>query len=71
MYELDKYISSVDNSETSFLEHGMEKGVIIDLEDEFIERKSVVKDHKKIGSGKVFKQKIDTAKIPIKKASIT
>ncbi|WP_340401300.1 hypothetical protein [Paenibacillus sp. FSL H8-0079] len=71
MYELDKYISSVDNSETSFLEHGMEKGMIIDLEDEFIERKSVVKDHKKIGSGKGFKQKIDTAKIPIKKASIT
>ncbi|WKL00829.1 hypothetical protein Q0F98_28385 [Paenibacillus amylolyticus] len=71
MYELDKYISSVDNSETSFLEHGMNKGMIIDLEDEFSERRSLVKDSEKIGLGKVFKQKIDTSKTPIKRASIT
>ncbi|MBD8840370.1 hypothetical protein IFU39_21385 [Paenibacillus sp. CFBP 13594] len=71
MYELDKYISSVDNLEASFLKHGLDKGMIIDLEDEFSERRSLVKDSEKIGPGKVFKQKINTTEIPIKKASIT
>ncbi|MGO4730232.1 hypothetical protein [Paenibacillus sp. 2KB_22] len=71
MYELNTYLSSVDNSETSFLEHGMDKGMIIDLGDEFIKRRSLIKDSEKIGLGKVFKQKIDTSKTPIKRASIT
>ncbi|WP_339169363.1 hypothetical protein MKX75_09090 [Paenibacillus sp. FSL R5-0341] len=71
MYELDKYISSVDTSEVSFIKHGMDKGMVIDLEDEFIERRSVVKENSPLGLGKVFKQKIDTVKTPIKKASIT
>ncbi|PRA08991.1 MULTISPECIES: hypothetical protein [unclassified Paenibacillus] len=70
MYESERYITSVESSEVSILEHGMNKGMIIDLEDEFSERRSLVKECEKIGSGKVFKKKIDTNKVPIKKASI-
>lgn len=71
MYELDKYISSVDDLESSFLKHGMDKEKIIDLNDEFSEKRLLVKNNSQLGSGKVFKQKIDTSKLPIKKASIT
>ncbi|WP_340026895.1 hypothetical protein MHB71_15835 [Paenibacillus sp. FSL H7-0940] len=70
MYESERYITSVESSEVSILEHGMNKGMIIDLEDEFSERRSLVKESEKIGSGKVFKKSIDTNKVPIKKASI-
>ncbi|WFR62116.1 hypothetical protein P9222_28300 [Paenibacillus amylolyticus] len=69
MYEAERYISFVKNSEGSILEHGMSKGMIIDLEDEFNERRSLVKDSEKIGSGKVFKLKIDTSKVPLKKVT--
>ena len=58
--------------EQTFINHGMSKGIAIDLTtSKMFEQRFIIQDNSQIGSGKVFKQIIDTSKIPIKKASIT
>ncbi|RPK28778.1 SPRY domain-containing protein [Paenibacillus xylanexedens] len=51
--------------------HGMNKGVQIQLIEEIKNKQFINLSFTNLGSGKVFRQKIDTSKIPIKKASIT
>ncbi|WP_244552168.1 discoidin domain-containing protein [Paenibacillus sp. ov031] len=67
------YLKNVklNNAETAYLSHGMSKSESIGLDISFSTRIFVNPTSITLGSGKVFKQKIDTAKIPIKKASIT
>lgn len=62
---------SLDYSENNFLSHGIEKSSLINLYSDTHKRKAIVQDNSQLGAGKVFKQKIDTSKTPIKKASIT
>jgi len=58
-------------SEEMFLNYGVEKGAELRT-DVAIQRINILSiSSSSLGSGKVFKQKIDTTKIPIKKASIT
>jgi hypothetical protein len=64
-----KIMKTVD--EKSFLTHGMDKGSHIELGISLLKKSFVINSSDVLGSGKVFKQKIDTTKIPIKKASIT
>lgn len=66
-----KILSSVNVSEQKYIAHGMDGELTINLS-EGITKKVFVEDiPTTLGSGKIFKQKIDTSKIPIKKASIT
>lgn len=67
------YLKNVklNNAETAYLSHGMSKSESIGLDISFSTRIFVNPTSTTLGSGKVFKQKIDTSKIPIKKASIT
>ncbi|MFS0855120.1 hypothetical protein [Paenibacillus taichungensis] len=60
-----------NSAEENYLKHGMSSRTEINLDDEIISKKFIVNQNTTLGSGKVFKQKIDTNKIPIKKASIT
>ncbi|MEI2284342.1 hypothetical protein [Paenibacillus polysaccharolyticus] len=71
MYESERYISFVQNTENDFVRRGMNKGMTIYLDDEFTERRLLNRDHSQLGVGKVFKQKIDTSKTPIKQVSFT
>ncbi|MCP1185119.1 discoidin domain-containing protein [Paenibacillus sp. 1781tsa1] len=57
--------------ESNFLNHGMNKSLSIDLSSIFESSAFIEQNATTLGSGKVFKQKIDTSKTPIKKASIT
>jgi hypothetical protein len=60
-----------NQSEQIFLNHGMNKDTSIDLtSSKILERRYIVQDNSQLGSGKVFKQKIDTTKISIKNAMI-
>ncbi|PIH59770.1 discoidin domain-containing protein [Paenibacillus sp. LK1] len=60
-----------NKTEDIFIRFGMNKAKLIDLENETVFKNYVNQTSQLLGTGKVFKQKIDTAKIPIKKASIT
>ncbi len=71
-YTLPKLFELPNQSEQNFLNYGMSKDTSINLsKSKILERRYIVQDNAQLGSGKVFKQKIDTTKIPIKKASIT
>ncbi|PIH59771.1 discoidin domain-containing protein [Paenibacillus sp. LK1] len=48
--------------EANFISHGMEKSTVIDLSVSMIKRAFVEQNYTTIGSGKVFKQKIDRSK---------
>lgn len=63
-----KYIPNAD--EQNFINHGMGKSSAIDFEAEFTQKSFIKTESSVLGDGKVFKQKIDTSKIPIKKVSI-
>ncbi|WGU94753.1 hypothetical protein QJQ58_00280 [Paenibacillus dendritiformis] len=63
-----KYIPNAD--EQTFINHGMGKSSVIDFEAEFTQKSLIKTESSVLGDGKVFKQKIDTSKIPIKKVSI-
>ena len=63
-----KYILNAD--EQNFINHGMGKSSAIDFEAEFTQKSFIKTESSVLGDGKVFKQKIDTSKIPIKKVSI-
>ncbi|MCE5169642.1 hypothetical protein LQV63_09985 [Paenibacillus profundus] len=54
----------------SFVNHGMGKSFVIDLATEFTQRSFIESEFFVLGEGKVFKQKVDTSKFPIKKVSI-
>jgi hypothetical protein len=74
MYELKSIpnlINLPNQSEQTFINHGMNKDTSIDLTtSKILERRYIVQDNSQLVSGKVFKQKIDTTKIPIKNAMI-
>lgn len=60
-----------ENTESVFVKYGNDKNHSIDMWAEMNKKSFVSKQNVILGSGKVFKQKIDTSKIPIKKVSIT
>lgn len=62
------YISYAD--EHIFRHFGMGKSVVIDLEKEFKEKVLIEMEANTVGIGKVFKQRIDPSKIPIKQITI-
>lgn len=65
-------MKSLDSlSESNFLIHGKDKNGEIDMHLMLKHRSYQSTGSNILGSGKVFKQKIDTTKIPIKKATIT
>lgn len=65
-------LKALNNStEENYLKHGMSSRTEINLDDKIVGKKFIVNQNTTLGSGKVFKQKIDTSKIPIKNASIT
>lgn len=73
LYSHKKYeiIEAQSSSENSFVNYGMDKNTNINLESE-IENVTYISDQSEtLGSGKVFKVKIDTSKHPIKSVSIT
>lgn len=60
-----------NQSEQTFINHGMNKDISIDLTTSKIsEQRYIVQDNSQLSSGKVFKQKIDTTKVTIKRAMI-
>lgn len=68
----EKRVNILDSiEEVDFIKYGMEKNYEIVLSDNYSNKSFIKKSNAALGSGKVFKQKIDTTKIPIKKASIT
>ncbi|PYE51670.1 hypothetical protein HUB98_06515 [Paenibacillus barcinonensis] len=71
MYKSSKLIECTSITDRIFGSYGMNKNDSIDLNDELISRQIIETNYSPLGSGKVFRQKIDTTKIPIKKASIT
>lgn len=54
----------------NFINHGMGKSSAIDFEAEFTQKSFIKTESSVLGDGRLFKQKIDTSKIPIKKVSI-
>lgn len=73
MYEYTppKLLTLADKSEQTFLNHGMNKDISVDLTTSKVsERRYIVQDSSQLGSGKVFRQKIDTSKILIKNAMV-
>ncbi|MDU5143601.1 MAG: hypothetical protein E6230_15595 [Paenibacillus dendritiformis] len=78
--ETDSYLYSISNSQliylrnninkNSFTGYGFWKGESVDFTKELENKMYVSDEATPLGSGKVFKQKIDTSKIPIKKVSI-
>ncbi|WP_063563073.1 hypothetical protein [Paenibacillus sp. O199] len=73
MFEIiaPKLVKLPATSESYFVTYGMNKGEIIDLASDVSSVGIINTSPSTLVSGKVFRQKIDTAKIPIKKASIT
>lgn len=57
-------------TEDSFLVYGMDKNTNINLENDVASVTNIVDKSETLGSGKVFKQKIDTTKSPIKNLRI-
>ncbi|SCY72110.1 F5/8 type C domain-containing protein [Paenibacillus polysaccharolyticus] len=64
-------IMKVLSDGADFIKHGMNKDQVLYMDSEISTVKFVKTNSENLGSGKVFKQKINTTKIPIKKASIT
>ncbi|MCF7755551.1 hypothetical protein KQ941_13950 [Paenibacillus xylanexedens] len=58
-------------NENDYINHGLNKNYEIDMNSQIRVWKGIALNSIVLGSGKVFKQKIDTTKIPIKKASVT
>lgn len=72
MEKLSSTYESLDSdSEKMFLDHGLNKSYTLDLNQKMSDKSYVNTTSQILGSGKVFKQKIDTTKTPIKKAAIT
>ncbi|WP_336761653.1 SPRY domain-containing protein [Paenibacillus sp. USHLN196] len=72
MEQLSPSYVYIDNkNENMFLNHGLDKNSTLELYLSMKEKKFINTTPQTIGSGKVFKQKIDTTNLPIKKASIT
>ncbi|MFS0855121.1 SPRY domain-containing protein [Paenibacillus taichungensis] len=70
MYEYvsSKLINLRNQSEQTFINHGMNKGTSINLTNSnMLERRYIAQDSLQLGSGKVFKQKIDRSKHRAKK----
>lgn len=73
MYEYTSptLLSLPNQSEQTFINYGMNKDTSIHLTtSKVLERRYMVQDNIELGSGKVFKQKIDTTRIPIRNAVI-
>ncbi|MFD3272614.1 hypothetical protein ACE3MS_21185 [Paenibacillus dendritiformis] len=62
------HVPSMDKQ--NFINHGMGKSSVIDFEAEFTQKSFIKTESSVLGDGKVFRQKIDTSKLPIKKVSI-
>jgi hypothetical protein len=58
-------------SESEYIKYGLEKTAIINLTSSLTEKIFIEQTSTTLGSGKVFKQTINTSNVPIKKASIT
>ncbi|MBD8839517.1 discoidin domain-containing protein [Paenibacillus sp. CFBP 13594] len=58
-------------SEGIYIKYGLNKNEVIETYKQMSKKSYLTTSSTQIGSGKVFKQKIDTTKTPIKKASIT
>ncbi|MCM3131541.1 LamG domain-containing protein [Paenibacillus polysaccharolyticus] len=71
MYESKKILLDVDKNERHFLNYGLSKGDLIEFDESIYEIRFMNKTSSSFGTGKVFKQTIDTSKILIKKATIT
>ncbi|MGV2886786.1 discoidin domain-containing protein [Paenibacillus taichungensis] len=73
IYQLESSIVTYapDLDETSFVKYGMSKSDAFDLQSPVRETINISNTSEALGSGKVFKKKFDTNKIPIKKAIIT
>lgn len=70
-YTPPKLSTLPNQSEQTFINHGMNKDISIDLTTSKIsEQRYIVQDNSQLSSGKVFKQKIDTTKVTIKRAMI-
>lgn len=70
-YTPPKLSALPNQSEQNFINYGMKKDSSIDLTtSKILERRYIVQDNVKLGSGKVFKQRIDISKIPIRSAVI-
>nr|WP_154958210.1 discoidin domain-containing protein [Paenibacillus xylanexedens] len=69
--EKDTLVKLDSFEEQDYILHGVNKGSVIDLNKKNNEIMSKNKISTSLGSGKVFNQKIDPIKIPIKKVSIT
>ncbi|WP_340032472.1 discoidin domain-containing protein [Paenibacillus sp. FSL K6-1122] len=68
----EKGVNILDSiEEVDFIKYGMEKNYEIVLSDNYSNKSFIKKSNTTLGSGKVFKQKINTTETPIKKASIT
>ncbi|PZT57523.1 LamG-like jellyroll fold domain-containing protein [Paenibacillus silvae] len=57
-------------SEENFIKYGLNKNEVIETYKQMSKKSYLTTSSTQIGSGKVFKQKVDTSKIPIKKALI-
>ncbi|MCR8641568.1 discoidin domain-containing protein [Paenibacillus sp. N1-5-1-14] len=68
VYEIKEIPSQ---TEQDFIKYGMDRVTILDLNEEIVLKSFVDSNQTTLGSGKVFSQKINTSKIPIKKVSIT
>ncbi|MNW28309.1 SPRY domain protein [compost metagenome] len=75
MFEIDqnslKLIELHSNSVNNFERYGMKKGLGVEMDNEISIKNYIVQVNTTLGSGKVFKQIIDTTKIPIHAISIT
>ncbi|PIH56946.1 hypothetical protein [Paenibacillus sp. LK1] len=60
-----------NSNEELFLSKGMDKSIVVDLNENFEKTSFSTKEIAPMGTGRVFRKSIDTTKIPIKKASIT
>ncbi|MHB0943219.1 discoidin domain-containing protein [Paenibacillus sp. ALE1] len=59
------------STEQSFVQNGMDRGYLIDTNEEMNVRQYNKLESAPLGAGKVFKQSIDTVKVPIKKVNVT
>ncbi|WP_339304643.1 discoidin domain-containing protein [Paenibacillus sp. FSL L8-0435] len=72
MYDTNRtLLSCPSSSEGIFVKSGININEVIGTHKEISKKSYLTTSSTQIGSGKVFKQKIDTSKTPIKKASIT
>lgn len=66
-----RFVVMSNPREDDYLKYGMDKNAQVEMESTFVQKSTIQTSEESIGSGKVFKQKLDTSKMPIKKASIT